>query len=104
MELPELPRRLAYFGPVRVRASISQIRAPPLLKVSRTQGKFAKSVLSPSQQISFLGTVMVTPEGALAIQQLMASFKLGFLRPLKAFQPHGLSTFGTLVGPASYTG
>ncbi|KAL0177125.1 hypothetical protein M9458_026019, partial [Cirrhinus mrigala] len=55
---------------------------------------FAKSTLSPSQQISFLGTVLdstlmrtvVMPERALAIQQLTASFKVGAFRPLKAFQ------------------
>ncbi|KAL0161985.1 hypothetical protein M9458_041381, partial [Cirrhinus mrigala] len=55
---------------------------------------FAKSALSPSQQILFLGTVLdltlmralVMPEHALAIQQLTASFKVGAPRPLKAFQ------------------
>ncbi len=55
---------------------------------------FAKSALSPSQQISFLGTVIdsarmravLTPEHALVIQQLVASFKLGVPHPLKAFQ------------------
>ncbi len=62
---------------------------------------FAKSALSPSQRISFLGTVIdsarmravVTPEHALAIQELVASFKLRVPRPFKAFQdagPHGL--------------
>ncbi|KAI2657603.1 Protein P [Labeo rohita] len=55
---------------------------------------FAKSALSPSQQILFLGTVLdstlmravVMPEHALAIQQLAASFKIVALCPLKAFQ------------------
>ncbi|KAL0165920.1 hypothetical protein M9458_037764, partial [Cirrhinus mrigala] len=55
---------------------------------------FAKSALSPSQWILFLGTVLdstlmrtvVMPECALAIQQLAASFKIGASRPLKAFQ------------------
>ncbi len=55
---------------------------------------FAKSALSPSQQIPFLGTVIdsartravVTSERVLAIQQLAAPFKLGVPRPLKAFQ------------------
>ncbi len=37
---PELPRRLAHFGPVGGQASISQIRAPQPLRVPRTQGKF----------------------------------------------------------------
>ncbi len=35
---PELPQRLAHFGQVRGRASISQMRDPQLLIVSRTQG------------------------------------------------------------------
>ncbi len=55
---------------------------------------FAKSALSPSQQISFLGTVFdsaqmraaVSPERALAIQRLAASFSTGASRPLKLFQ------------------
>ncbi|KAL0147016.1 hypothetical protein M9458_057540, partial [Cirrhinus mrigala] len=55
---------------------------------------FAKSALSPSQWISFLGTVLdltlmravVVPERALAIQQLTASFKIGASHPLKAVQ------------------
>ncbi len=37
------------------------------------------------------------------IQQLTASFKLGAPRPQsKDAGPHGLSVFGTLVGPASH--
>ncbi len=55
---------------------------------------FAKSVLSPSQRISFLGTVfnstqmraVVVPECALAMQQLAASFEIGASRPVKTFQ------------------
>ncbi len=55
---------------------------------------FVKSALSPSQRISFLGTVIdsarmkvvVTPERALAIQQHAASFKPGIPHPLKVFQ------------------
>ncbi|KAL0168644.1 hypothetical protein M9458_036866, partial [Cirrhinus mrigala] len=55
---------------------------------------FLLSHLSPSQQISFLETVLdstlmrgvVVPQRALAIQQLTASFKVGASRPLKAFQ------------------
>ncbi len=50
---------------------------------------FAKSALSPSQWISFLGTVLDSAQMravvALAIQQLMTSFKIGAPRPLKAF-------------------
>ncbi len=55
---------------------------------------FAKSALSSSQRVSFLGTVLdsaqmravVGPERALAIQRLAASFKSGTTRPLRAFQ------------------
>ncbi len=55
---------------------------------------FAKSALSPSQRVSFLGTVLdsahmravIVPERALAIQKLTATFKSGTARPLKAFQ------------------
>ncbi len=55
---------------------------------------FAKSALSPSQRVSFLGTVLdsarmravIAPERALAIQKLAATFKSDTARPLKAFQ------------------
>ncbi len=55
---------------------------------------FAKSALSPSQRVSFLGTVLdsahmravIAPECALAIQKLATTFKSGTARPLKAFQ------------------
>ncbi len=55
---------------------------------------FVKCALSPSQRISFLGTAIdsarmravVMPERALAIPQLVVSFKLGIPHPLKAFQ------------------
>ncbi len=55
---------------------------------------FAKSALSPSQRVSFLGTVLdsarmravIAPERALAIQKLAATFKSDTARPLKVFQ------------------
>ncbi len=55
---------------------------------------FAKSALSPSRRVSFLGTVLdsahmravIAPERALAIQKLAATFKSGTARPLKVFQ------------------
>ncbi len=55
---------------------------------------FAKSILSPSQRVSFLGTVIdsvqmkatVSAERATTIQCHMASFKEGTAHPLKAFQ------------------
>ncbi|KAL0204018.1 hypothetical protein M9458_002036, partial [Cirrhinus mrigala] len=53
-----------------------------------------KSALHPSRRISFLGAVFdstqmratVTPDRALAIQRLVASFKIGASHPLKTFQ------------------
>ncbi len=55
---------------------------------------FAKSALSPSQRVSFLGTVLdsahmravIAPERTLAIQKLAATFKSDTARPLKVFQ------------------
>ncbi len=55
---------------------------------------FAKSILLPSQRVSFLGTVInsvqmtttVSAERATTIQRHTASFKEGTARPLKAFQ------------------
>ncbi len=55
---------------------------------------FAKSALSSSQRVSFLGTVLdsarmravIAPERALAIQKLAATFKSDTAHPLKAFQ------------------
>ncbi len=55
---------------------------------------FAKSALSPSQRVSFLGTVLdsahmravIAPERALAIQKLAVTFKSDTARPLKLFQ------------------
>ncbi len=55
---------------------------------------FAKSALSPSQRVSFLGTVLdsarmravIAPERALAIQKLATTFKSDTARPLKVFQ------------------
>ncbi len=47
---PELPRRLANFGPVGGRVAISQIRAPQPLRVPRTQGQCCQehAVLQPT--------------------------------------------------------
>ncbi len=51
---------------------------------------FSKSILSPSQRVSFLGTVIdsatVSAERATTIQHHAASFEEGTARPLKAFQ------------------
>ncbi len=44
---PELPRRLAHFGSVGGRVSISQIRAPQPLRVPRTLGQFRQECAVP---------------------------------------------------------
>lgn len=54
----------------------------------------AKSSLSPSQRVAFLGTVInsaqiwtwLVPEHSLTIQRLAASFNLGVSLPLRVFQ------------------
>ncbi len=54
----------------------------------------AKSTRSPSQQISFLGTVLdstqmraiIASEHALAMRELVTSFEIGATHPLKMFQ------------------
>ncbi len=50
---PELPRRLAHFGPVGGRDSISQFHAPQPLRVPRTQGQFWQERTVP-QPTNFL--------------------------------------------------
>ncbi len=79
----KLPRQLAHPGPVGGQASISQIRAPQLLRVPGTQGKFYQERLSV---IESRMRDVVTLEHALAIQQLAASFKIKDPSPLKTFQ------------------
>ncbi len=91
----ELPWRLAHPGPVKGRASISQIRAPQPLRMPRTQGQSCQEHASPSQRIwstiNFINSArkraVVTPECVLAIQQSLA---------------HSKRFFGTLFGPASH--
>lgn len=54
----------------------------------------AKSTLSPSQLVAFLGTVInsaqiwtwIVPEHSLTIQRLATSFNLGVSLPLRVFQ------------------
>ncbi len=97
----ELPRRLAYSGPVGRRATISQILPPQPLWGPGIQGQFCQE-LCPSQRISFLSIVfdsaqmraVVMPERVLAIQQLVASFKIGARRPL-------VGLMLSLIAPAS---
>ncbi len=47
---------------------------------------FAKSLMSPSQRVLFLGTVTVSAGWAMTIPRHAASFKKGPAHPLKAFQ------------------
>ncbi len=90
----QLPRRLAHSGPVRGGTTFTQNPHPQPLRAPGAQGQFAKSALSPSQRVSFLGTVLdsarmravIAPERALAIQKLAATFKSDTARPLKVFQ------------------
>ncbi len=74
---------------------------------------FAKSALSPSQRISFLGTVLdsahmravIAPEHALAIQKLAATFKSDTARPLSVSKnagPYGRSIASVTAGPAPH--
>ncbi len=74
---------------------------------------FAKSALSPSQRISFLGTVLdsahmrvvIAPERALSIQKLTATFKSDTARPLSVSEnagPYGRSIASVTAGPAPH--
>ncbi len=75
---------------------------------------FAKSALSPSQRISFLGTVLdsahmravIAPERALAIQKLAATFKSDTARPTQSVSenagPYGRSIASVTAGPAPH--
>ncbi len=76
----ELPRWLA---------ATSQVRTTKKLKIKR-----AKSSLSPSKRIIFLGTVFdlaqmlacITLQHSLLIQSLAASFQCGASHPIRVFQ------------------
>ncbi len=89
-----LPRRLAHFGPVAGSFDIAQNLLLSHLDCLGLRVNFAKSVLSPSQRVSFLGTVIdsvqltatVSAERVTSIQRHMTSFKEGNAHPLKAFQ------------------
>ncbi len=88
----QLPRRLAHSGPVRGGTTFTQNPHPQPLRAPGAQGQFRQK--SPSQRVSFLGTVLdsarmravIAPERALAIQKLAATFKSDTARPLKVFQ------------------
>ncbi len=91
----QLPRRLAHSGPVAGSFDIAQDPPPQPLRLPGAQGQLAKSILSPSQRVSFLGTVIdldavhmtatVSAERAMTIQHHTASFREGTARSLKAF-------------------
>ncbi len=100
----QLPRRLAHSGPVRGGTTFTQNPHPQPLRAPGTQGQFCQK-RTPSQRVSFLGTVLdsahmravITPERALAIQKLAATFKSDTARPLKVFQRMlGLMAAGAL--------
>ncbi len=75
---------------------------------------FAKSALSPSQRVSFLGTVLdsarmravIAPERALVIQKLAATFKSDNRSPTQSVSenagPYGRSIASVTAGPAPH--
>ncbi len=75
---------------------------------------FAKSALSPSQRISFLGTVLdsahmravIAPERALAIQKLATTFESEHRSPTQSVSenagPYGRSIASVTAGPAPH--
>ncbi len=107
-------RRLAHFGPVGRWASISQICAPQPLREPRTQGKFCQERAVP-QPTNFVpgNSYRLSPHecGSHARTCTGHSAAHGFIRTRspspsqsvsKDAVPHGLTVFGTQVGPASH--
>ncbi len=107
-------RRLAHFGPVGRWASISQIHAPQPLREPRTQGKFCQERAVP-QPTNFVpgNSYRLSPHecGSHARTCTGHSAAHGFIRTRspspsqsvsKDAVPHGLTVFGTQVGPASH--
>ncbi len=90
----QLPRRLVRSLPVSGGIVVAQIPPSQPLGVPGTQGQLCQERTVSQPRILFLGTVFdsaqmraaVTPERALAIQRLPASFATGASRPLKLFQ------------------
>ncbi len=86
---PELPRRLAHFGPVGGRVSISQIRAPQPLRVPRTLGQFCQDCAVPQPTNFFPGNSYRLNVSHQNLHWPFSSSRLhsnGVPRPLKAFQ------------------
>ncbi len=108
------PRRLAHSGPVRGGTTFTQKPSSSAnLERLGLRVNFAKSALSPSQRVSFLGTVLdsarmravIAPERALAIQKLAATFKSDTARHSKCFRecwPYGRSITSVTAGPAPH--
>ncbi len=103
----QLPRRLAHSGPVRGGTTFTQNPHPQPLRAPGAQGQFAKSALSPSQRVSFLGTVLdsarmravIAPETRGHLQERHRS-------PTQSVSenagPHGRSIASVTAGPAPH--
>ncbi len=87
----QLPRRLAHSGPVRGGTTFTQNPHPQPLRAPGAQGQFAKSALSPSQRVSFLGTVLHSARMRAPTQSV--SENAG---------PHGRSIASVTAGPAPH--
>ncbi len=94
----QLPRRLAHSGPVAGGLTSHKTLLLSHLHCLGLRVNFAKSILSPSQWVSLLGTVIdsvqmtatVSAEWAATIQCHAASFKEGTASLLNAFQSWAL--------------
>ncbi len=86
---PELPQRLAHFGPVGGRVSISQIRAPQPLRVPRTLGQFCQDCTVPQPTNFVPGNSYRLNVSHQNLHWPFSSSRLhsnGVPQPLKAFQ------------------
>ncbi len=108
---------LNYFdepGPVGGRASISQIHAPQPLRVQKTQGKFCQERAVPQPTNFIIGnSYRLSPNEGCGHARTCTGYSAahGFIQtrspspPQSVSEdagPHGLSIFGTLIGPASH--
>ncbi len=109
----ELLWRLAHPGPVGRWASISQIRAPQPIRVPRTQGQFCKK-RAIHQPTNFIpgNSYRLSPNEGCGHARTCTGYSAarGIIQtrspspPQSIWEdagPHGLSIFGTSVGPAS---
>lgn len=110
----KLPRRLAHPGPVRGRATISQILLPQPLRMPRTQGQYCQQCavpqptdivpensyrLSPNEGGSHARMCTGHSAAGSLIQSLTPSPSQGISEDAG---PHGLCVSRTSVGPASH--